>query len=209
MILIFIQEKEILKLCRKIQYYEKKYELYRGNDLQYNNYLRKLQKLSKQESLDVEGYKDYLEATKQLLESKDKVLKNLAEGYLNDLMKKDSLRNEIEVILKNADLANKNNHNVNSVNDYFQTANKDLNLIMESLQKSFENATKKTFKVGTEEHFTDESFKDLKNLRTMKLLIKLRQAVMAEEGEFLIKKNQEKEILNRRMSLFLVQFMKI
>ena len=58
------------------KYFETKYSLYRGNDYSYNNYLRKLEKLSRHESLDAEGFKEYLNCVKNLNDSKNKVLQN-------------------------------------------------------------------------------------------------------------------------------------
>lgn len=173
-------------------YLDTKFEMYRGNDLRYNNYLRKLEKLSKQESLDYEGFKDYLKGVKELNESKSGALQNIANHFLNELLDKESLQNDIREIVKSVNLdlkenesstnpgEKKNNHDI-KIENLKRTAEKDLNTVIDVMTKGFESVARQTFKVGSEEHFTDKAFQDLKNLRMIKLVTKLRCGIIQSD----------------------------
>jgi small subunit ribosomal protein S16 len=171
------------------KYLDTKFQLYRGNDLRYNNYLRKLEKLSKHENLDYEGFKDYLKGIKELSQSKDVALQNIASHFLTELIDKESLQNEIREILNSIKLNEKENEKSDGEDAtpeikkeiLKKSAERDLNSVIDVLTKGFENVARQTFKVGSEENFTDKAFQDLKNLRMAKLLIKLRCGIIQSE----------------------------
>lgn len=186
-------------ISKKInKYLETKFQLYRGNDLRYNNYLRKLEKLSKHENLDYEGFKDYLKGMKELSQSKNAALENIASHFLTELLDKESLQTEIREIVNSINLNEKDNGNQSSdasnpeikIENLKKTADRDLSAVIDVITKGFEKVARQTFKVGSEENFTDNSFQDLKNLRMAKLLIKLRCGIL--ETEMALKKFTEK-----------------
>ncbi len=170
------------------KYLDTKFQMYRGNDLRYNNYLRKLEKLSKHENLDYEGFKDYLKGVKELNESKNLALKKIANHFLSELLDKESLQSEIREIVKSINIndnssSEQEKHNSQEMKiEYLKkTAERDLTTVIDAINKGFEKVARQTFKVGTEEHFTDKAFQDLKNLRMAKLLIKLRCGILQSE----------------------------
>ena len=55
---------------------ETKYKLFRGNDQQYNNYLRKMEKLATGMSLDVSGFKDFLININKMKDSQTEIAKS-------------------------------------------------------------------------------------------------------------------------------------
>lgn len=201
------------------KYFETKYSLYRGNDYSYNNYLRKLEKLSKHESLDAEGFKEYLNCVKNLNESKNKVLQNISQHFLNELLTKESMSKEISELIKLAkanfekDSSKQENdqsatfveENKKFLDIFLNAANKDTNSVIDALTRSFDHAARGLFKVSEENHLTDKEFQDVKNLRIAKILIKLRVALLKKERKELfgeeesVKKeinlNKEKESL--------------
>jgi hypothetical protein len=192
-------------------YFDTKFAMYRGNDYKYNNYLRKLEKLSKNESLDHEGFKEYLDCIKNLNESNNKVLENIGQHFLTELMGKENLHKEIEELIKIAknsenfenfeknqkffensqknEKSEKNssneNFNKNNLNfDYFlKSCKNDTTNIIEILSNNFKSAAKEVFKVSEEENFTDKEFQDIKNLRIAKMLIKIRHMILTQEAE--------------------------
>lgn len=193
-------------ISKKInKYLDTKFQLYRGNDLRYNNYLRKLEKLSKHENLDYEGFKDYLKGIKELSESKNTALKKIANHFLIELLDKECLNSEIKEIVKSVNIndSTKNEQEKHisqemKIQNLKKTAEKDLSAVIQAINKGFEKVARDTFKVGTEEHFTDKAFQDLKNLRMAKLLIKLRCGILESEkmlNQFVevVKDNQDQE----------------
>jgi len=69
-------------LSKKLdKYLVTKMKLFKGNDLQYNIYVRKIDKLSRGGNLDFEGYKDFIEKISKMNESKS-ILAN-SKSFLN------------------------------------------------------------------------------------------------------------------------------
>ena len=63
---IFERSKKFEELQKRLSIHRKEKAHLRGNDLRYNVYLKKMQKLTRQEhGLDIEGYKDYVHNLKQ------------------------------------------------------------------------------------------------------------------------------------------------
>lgn len=158
------------------RYYDTKFQLYKGNDLRYNNYIRKLTKLSKHESLDYEGYKDFLENCKKLNESKSQAMKGIAKHFLDELLTKESLQSEIRDFVKICE--NSNERKINT-----STLGKDIKDILENTDKNFKSVMKDVFKLKDEEKLSAPEFDDIKVLRITKLVIKLRQYLIAKRSE--------------------------
>jgi hypothetical protein len=178
------------------KYYDQKYNLFRGNDLRYNNYVRKIQKLSKHESLDYEGYKDFYENYRKLNESKSEKLKNIAKHFLNEFLTKESIASDIkEFVRKTENLINQNNQNNTDgsnkiiINSTFENLintknlNKDMNEFLEINTRNFLRSMKNTFKIKEDDNLNNKEVEDLKVLRLAKLVIKLRHLLLAKEAE--------------------------
>ncbi len=171
-------------ISRKLnKYFESKYQLYRGNDYKYNNYLRKLDKLSKGESLDYEGFREYLNAVSELKNSKNKALENIANVFLNELRTKENFQKEIHELIKLAKNSNDkedienieiNTKDMENKNDHVGNIKNDMDILLTALNKGFEIAARDMFKVSNEETFSSSDFQDIKNLRIAKIMIKLR-----------------------------------
>jgi hypothetical protein len=160
------------------RYYEQKYHLFRGNDLRYNNYIRKLQKLSKKESLDAEGYKDFVTNYKKLINSNSDSLNAIANIYLNELINREELSKETKETLSENEKGNDNYVNLKSLHMDFKS-------IMEHIEKSSENAIKKVFLIKDldTEKVNNTEIEDLKNLRIAKYITKLRQFIINKQLE--------------------------
>lgn len=64
-------------LSRRLNnYLDKSMRLYKGNDLKYNTYIRKIDKLSKFGNIDIEGFKDYVDNIKKINQSENQSLKS-------------------------------------------------------------------------------------------------------------------------------------
>lgn len=172
---IFSRKKNFDILSKKLDIYNKeKFHLYKGNDLRYNNYIRKIQKLSMKESLDIEGYKDYIENLKNLADSKNKTFQGIAKIYLKDLLE----RENFSEILKPLNLE-KEKFDVNKFDKstLVSSSEKDSEKIINSLSNSFESIADKLFNLNENQKAQmkdNEIYKDLVNLRTAKLMIKLK-----------------------------------
>jgi hypothetical protein len=161
-------------ISRKLDKYMKdKFHLFKGNDLKYNNYVRKIEKLSMKESLDVEGYRDYLKNLKNLSDSKSKRLQNIAKIYLKDLMERENLKE----IIKNLQTDEKLDLDLLDKDKLLSSSFKETQIIINKLNNSFERIADNIFDVSDEKKEklkTDPDYKDLVNLRITKLIIKLR-----------------------------------
>lgn len=63
---VFERKKRFDELLKRLDKHRKETRHLRGNDLRYNIYMRKMQKLTRQDlGLDVEAYKDYINNLKQ------------------------------------------------------------------------------------------------------------------------------------------------
>ena len=124
------------------------------------------------QSLDIEGYKDYIENLKNMSDTKNKTLQNIAKIYLKDLTERENFT-EITKKLKleklDLDLLDKNK--------IISTSDNHSELIIESLMKSFDGISEILFNLKSEEQKEkiqkDESYKDIINLRIAKMCIKL------------------------------------
>jgi len=62
-------------------------KLYKGNDLQYNTYVRKIEKLTKGANLDIEGFRDFMKNINKLNDSKSENMKSIYYYlYINNLI---------------------------------------------------------------------------------------------------------------------------
>jgi hypothetical protein len=166
-------------LSRKLnKYYDTKFDLFRGNDLRYNNYIRKLTKLAKFESLDEKGYQDYLKGVQELQESKTKSSRNLAKYLLDELINKQNKEQELKDFI--TQVINKGDSKIN-IDSYMKWSEKDTKVIVDSLVYNFETQTRKIFKIPEYNHLTDQEFQDIKILRIAKFAIKLRYGLLNNE----------------------------
>ena len=73
----FLRKRNFEVLTKKLnKYLDTKMKLFKGNDLQYNTYIRKIEKLSKGGNLDLDGFKDYMKTLSKLKESKSEVIQS-------------------------------------------------------------------------------------------------------------------------------------
>jgi hypothetical protein len=169
----FSRKKNFDIISKKLdKYMTEKFHLFKGNDLKYNNYVRKIQKLSMKQSLDLEGYKDYIENLKNISDSKNKTLQNIAKIYLKDLTE----RENFSEITKKLKLEGELDLNLLNKDKIISSSNKNSELIIESLLNSFDGIAENLFNVNLEqfeEIKKDESYKDIINLRIAKMCIKI------------------------------------
>lgn len=170
----FSRKKNFEIISKKLDIYMKeKFILFKGNDLKYNNYIRKIEKLSMKQSLDIEGYKDYIENLKNLSESKNKTLQNIAKIYLKDLVE----RENFSEIIKDLKLTEKLDLNLLDIDKLNSTAHTDSDNIIKNLSLGFSSIIDNIFTLNDtqkEKIKTDETYKDLSNLRIAKMIIKLK-----------------------------------
>jgi len=170
----FARKRNFEIISKKLDIYMKeKFHLYKGNDLKYNNYVRKIQKLSMKQSLDIEGYKDYINNLKNLSESKNKTFQNIAKLYLKDLTE----RENFSEIFKKLNLNENIDLSLLDKDSLLSMANKDSDLIIKNLSSSINSVVENIFKLNEKEKEKikgDQDFKDLSNLRITKLIIKLK-----------------------------------
>jgi hypothetical protein len=166
-------------ISRKLnKYYDTKFDLFRGNDLRYNNYIRKLTKLSLKESLDEKGYQDYLKGVQELQDSNRSSSKNLAKYLLDELINKQNKESELKDFITH--VINKGDNKIN-IDIFMKWSEKDTKVIVDSLVNNFNTETRKVFKIPEYNHLTDKEFQDIKNLRIAKFAIKLRNGLMNNE----------------------------
>jgi hypothetical protein len=179
---IYARKRNFEIISRKLnKYYDTKFDLFKGNDLRYNNYIRKLTKLSKNESLDERGYQDYVKHLKELQDTKLNSTRNLAKYLLDELISKQNKEQELREFI--TQVINKGDNKIN-IDNYMKWSEKDTKVIIDSLVNNFENETKKIFKLSQYNHLTDKEFQDIKNLRIAKFAIKLRQGLMNNDFRF-------------------------
>lgn len=199
----FSRKKNFDIISKKLDtYMTEKFHLFKGNDLRYNNYIRKIQKLSMKQSLDIEGYKDYIENLKNISDTKNKTMQNIAKIYLKDLTERENF-SEITKQLKleemNLDLLDKDKIISSSTNNS--------EIIIEKLSKSFDFIGENLFNLKpeeTEKIKNEESYKDIINLRIAKMCIKLN--THARNLKDIL--NSE-EYLKEEVRIFFIKFHKI
>lgn len=166
------------------KYYEHKFNLFKGNDLQYNNYLRKMSKLTYKGSLDYEGYKNYVEKIKELSKSKSKLVNEYSKYLLKDFTEKNINNDHIKNLIENQDLTyfqdNLSGDVESLVNSITAGINNNLNRLLNGVNVSAENS----------------EFDDLRTLRLSKLLKKIRMGLVATE--FIETSYQNKDIIERQ-----------
>jgi hypothetical protein len=183
-------------LSRKInKYYDEKYDLYRGNDLKYNNYLRKLNKLAMKGSLDKEGFKDYLKNIKELHDSNIASSKKLGKYLVEELILKYNNQNEMKAFVEK--VLNKENIDIET---YIKTSDKDSNSLIDAFIKSFDTVSRTVFKLDENNTLADSEFQDLKNLRIAKFAIKLKYGILNNEFKYETK-NSELENLPQLLEM--------
>ncbi len=159
----FARKRNFEIISKKLDNYMKeKFHLYRGNDLKYNNYVRKIQKLSMKQSLDIEGYKDYIENLKKLSESKNKTFQNIAKLYLKDLTEKENFSE----IFKKFNLNEKIDLNLFDKDIILLLTNKDSELIIKNMAASINNIVDNIFNLDEKQKKKirqEPEFKDLSN----------------------------------------------
>jgi len=158
------------------KYMKEKFHLFRGKDLKYNNYVRKIQKLSMKQSLDIEGYKDYIENLKKLSESKNKTFQSIAKIYLKDLTE----RENFSTIFKKLNLEETFDLNALDKDKVLSLAERDCELIIKNLSAGFEGFVENVFNLNEKdkEKIKEEpAYKDLVNLRIAKMIIKLKAQI--------------------------------
>lgn len=169
------------------KYMKEKFHLFRGKDLKYNNYVRKIQKLSMKQSLDIEGYKDYIENLKKLSESKNKTFQSIAKIYLKDLTE----RENFSEIFQKLNLNEKIDLNLLDKEKVLLLAEKDSELIIKNLSAGFDSVVDNVFNLSENEKEKikeEQAFKDLVNLRIAKMIIKLKTQI---EGLKMILNSEE------------------
>lgn len=168
-------------------YMKEKFHLFRGKDLKYNNYVRKIQKLSMKQSLDIEGYKDYIDNLKILSESKNKTFQSIAKIYLKDLTE----RENFSEIFQKLNLNEKIDLNLLDKDKVLFLAEKDSELIIKNISAGFDSVVDNVFNLSEneKEKIKDEqAYKDLVNLRIAKMVIKLKTQI---EGLKMILNSEE------------------
>jgi len=156
------------------KYMKEKFHLFRGKDLKYNNYVRKIQKLSMKQSLDIEGYKDYIANLKTLSESKNKTFQNIAKIYLKDLTERENFSQIFRKLNLNSEKIDLNSLDTDKV---LLLAEKDSDLIINSLSAGFNSVVENVFNLdenAKEKIKEEQAYKDLVNLRIAKMIIKLK-----------------------------------
>ena len=170
----FSRKKNFDIVSKKLdKYMDEKFHLFKGNDLRYNNYIRKIQKLSMKQSLDIEGYKDYIENLKNISDTKNKTLQNIAKIYLKDLTE----RENFSEITKQLKFDDKLDLSLLDKNKLMSSSTNNSELIIESLLKSFDGIAGTLFNLNEEQQEKikkDESYKDIIHLRIAKMCIKLK-----------------------------------
>lgn len=169
------------------KYMKEKFHLFRGKDLKYNNYVRKIQKLSMKQSLDIEGYKDYIENLKKLSESKNKTFQTIAKIYLKDLTE----RENFSAIFKKLNLEEIVDLNSLDKDNVLSLAEKDSELIIKNLSAGFDSVVDNVFNLSEkdkEKIKEEQTYKDLVNLRIAKMIIKLKTQI---EGLKMILNSEE------------------
>jgi hypothetical protein len=169
----FSRKKNFDIISKKLDIYmTEKFHLFKGNDLKYNNYVRKIQKLSMKQSLDLEGYKDYIENLKNISDTKNKTLQNIAKIYLKDLTERENFSEMTKKLKLDGDF----DLNLLDKDKIISSSNKNSELIIESLFNSFDGIAENLFNVNLEQFEQikkDEKYKDIINLRIAKMCIKL------------------------------------
>jgi hypothetical protein len=169
------------------KYMKEKFHLFRGKDLRYNTYVRKIQKLSMKQSLDIEGYKDYIENLKKLSESKNKTLQSIAKIYLKDLTE----RENFSEIFKKLNLDDKIDLDMLDKDKILLLAEKDSELIIKNLSAGFDGVMENVFILNEkdkEKIKEEQAYKDLVNLRIAKMIIKIKVQI---EGLKMILNSEE------------------
>lgn len=173
----FARKKNFEIVSKKLDIYMKeKFNLFRGKDLKYNNYVRKIQKLSMKQSLDIEGYKDYIENLKKLSESKNKTFQSIAKIYLKDLTE----RENFSEIFKKLNLNDKIDMDMLDKDKILMLADKDSELIIQNLSAGFDALMENVFNLNENDKQKikeEPAYKDLVNLRIAKMVIKLKTQI--------------------------------